>query len=260
MASRLIVLRQRTTAAIQAALAVWGEVVTPALTERFRPFLAKGEAQFDFPQLQRVLRRMIETSFERMVAADKAHLDELTNDIAPRLARDKAVSVLRQKLIDIRRIVLGLFGLARSSEIVAVDGATAEQPELLWRQGEHTLSHLRAPDFEMPEASTEGVTFDRLQLADELEPPVRAVRRVIHVLEQEQRAAAATLQAKKEAMAEHDVLISACGRILSGFYLLAGRPDLARRIRTSLPRKGTPSPEPDAEPAADPGGEPADVP
>ena len=95
MASRLIVLRQRLTAAIQAAFEVWGEVVTPALTERFDPFLEEGEAPFDFPQLQRMLLRMVAESFERMVAADKAHLDELTNDIAPRIARDGAVSTLR---------------------------------------------------------------------------------------------------------------------------------------------------------------------
>ncbi len=41
-------------------------------------------------------------------------------------------------------------------------------------------------------------------------------------------------------MAEHDLLIAASGRILSGFYLLARRPDLAKRIRLSLPR---PKPE-----------------
>ena len=38
-------------------------------------------------------------------------------------------------------------------------------------------------------------------------------------------------------MAGHDLLMSACGRILSGLHLLAGRPDLARRIRVTAPRR-----------------------
>ncbi len=45
-------------------------------------------------------------------------------------------------------------------------------------------------------------------------------------------------------MADHDALMGACGRIVSGLHLLAGRPDLARRIRISLPRKGTGSDRP----------------
>ena len=214
---------------------------------------------------------------EEIDEADKAHLDELANDIAPRMARDGAVSALRQKLIDIRRIVQGLFSPERSLEIVAVDGPTAEQPELLWRQGEHTIDHLRAPDFETPEVSTSSVSFEPQPLADELEPMVTVLRESIDALEVERRAAATTHTAKLEAMAEHDALMGACGRILSGFYLLARRPDLARRIRVSLPYRSrpgsqngeapgeaSPDDEPfaatDAEPTADSGGEPAPAP
>lgn len=270
MASILVVLRQRLTAAIGAAVSAFGEKVTPVLNRRIEPFLERGEAAFDFLLLQQVLNRMISASLDRLVEADKAHFDELTDDIAPRLMRDKAVSALRQKLIEIRRIVQGLFGLERAVEVVAVEGATAEQPELLWRQGEHTLTRLRDPKLRMPAASTSSVMLDPLQLADELEPKVSAVRSAIDSIELEQRLAAASLQVKQEAMAKHDVIVGACGRILAGFYLLADRPDLARRIRLSLPRRGrtaqadespvgdpSDSTETVAEPAADASGETA---
>ena len=107
---------------------------------------------------------------------------------------------------------------------------------------------------------------------------VAALRDAIDAVELERRAAAASQQLKRDAMAEHDQLIAASGRILSGFYLLARRPDLAERIRLSLPRGRSPngdepsgdgSPDdgptdepivtPDTEPAAD-GGEPVTVP
>ncbi|MEM7349476.1 MAG: hypothetical protein AAF657_01635 [Acidobacteriota bacterium] len=238
MASRLVVLRQRLAKSIHSAFAGFGQIVTDAINERIQPFLDEGEVTFDFPQLQRVLARMSEESFERMVAADKAHFDELTNDIAPRLVRDQSVEAVRRKLIEVRQIIQGLFGAERTVEIVAIDGQTALQPERLWRQGEHTLSRLRSPDLRIPEASTRGFAFDPTRLADELEPIVRTLRDAIDAVELERQLAATSLREKQEAMAEHDALMSACGRILAGFYLLARRPDLARRIKLSLPRAG----------------------
>ncbi len=262
MASRLVVLRQRLANTIHAALERFSEVVAPVLGERTGPFLQDGEVLFDFSLLQRVLGRMVEASFERMVAADKAHLDELTNDIAPRIERDKLVAAVRQKLIDVRGIVQGLFGRKRAVEVVAVDGETATQPDLLWRQAEHTLSRLRSPDLRLPAASTAAFAFDPTTLADELDPMVAALEASITTVNLDRRAAATSQQEKKDAIEDHDLLITACGRIVSGFYLLAQRPDLADRIRLALrPKSRTqngdePPASSDTEPAADSSGEP----
>jgi hypothetical protein len=236
MASRLIVTRQQLTSALHAAFTAFAGETSPVLGERLAPFLDDEDSGFDFGALQGALARMIAASVDQLVAADKAHLDELTGDGAPRHERDRRVQAVRAKLIDVRRIAAGLFGLARAREIVAVDGATAEQPELLWRQAEHTMSRLRDPDLQLPPASTGAVTFNAAALADELEPLVTALREAIDGCELDVRQAALTLQVKQEAMAEHDRLMSACGRILSGLCLLAERPDLARRVRVTPPR------------------------
>ena len=192
---------------------------------------------------------MIAASRQQLVDADKAHLDELSDDVGPRLERDDVVGAVRQKLIDIRQLAQVLFGPAHAIEIVAVDGLTALQPEHLWRQAEHTLSRLRSPDLNLPAASTASVTFDPLQLADELEPLVTALRRAIDGVEIDRREAAVTVEAKHETMASHDLLLGACGRIVTGFYLLAGRPDLADRIRVSLPGRRRQRPQDGEEPA-----------
>ena len=154
MASRLVVFSQRLTAAIQAGLSVFRQEVTPLLDARVAPFLEEGETGFDFVLLQRVLGRMSAASRDRLIAADKANIDELSDDVAPRLVRDDTVDAVRQKLIDIRRVAEVLFGSAYAVQIVAVDGSTGLQPELLWRQAEHTLGRLRAPDLRLPKAST----------------------------------------------------------------------------------------------------------
>ncbi len=194
MASRLIVLSQRITAAIEAGLAVFPREVTPLLVARIGPFLEEGES-LDFNLLQRVLGRMIAASRQRLIDADKAHLDELTGDVVPRLERDDVVGAVRHKLIDIRQLAQVLFGLAHAIEIVAVDGSTALQPEFLWRQAEHTLSRLRSPDLGLPAASTASITFDPLKLADELEPLVTALRQAIDGVEIDRREAAVSVEA-----------------------------------------------------------------
>ncbi len=242
MASRLVVLRQRLANTIQSALESFSRIVAPSIGERTGPFLQEGEVIFDFLLLQRVLNRMVEASFEKMVAADKAHFDELANNIAPRMERDQLVEAVRQKLINARLIVQGLFGLERAVEIVAIDGETGRQPDLLWRQAEHTLSRLRSPDLRLPQASTASIAVDPQTLADELEPLVTGLKQVITSVELQRRSAATSQQAKQDAIDNHDQLIVACSRIVSGFYLLARRPDLANRIRLALrPKRRTQS-------------------
>ncbi len=242
MASRLVVLRQRTTAAIEAALAVFPQQVAPFLAARIEPFLEEGES-LDFNLLQRVLGRMITASRQKLIDADKAHIDELTDDVGPRLVRDDVVDAVRHKLIEIRQLAQGLFGLAHAIEIVAVDGSTALQPEFLWRQAEHTLSRLRSPDLKRPKASTAAITFDPLQLADELEPLVTALRQAIDGIEIDRREAAVSVEAKHGTMSDHDLLLGASGRIVTGLFLLAGRQDLANRIRVALPRRRRQQPQ-----------------
>lgn len=237
MASRQVGLRQRMANALRAAVAVWKGEVTPALNERVEPFLGEGEAEIDFSRLQEVLARMVAASLEELIEADKALIDELAGHGASRTRRDGAVATLRRKLVEIRSITIGLFGKERSREIVAVDGRIASQPDLLWRQGEHTLTRLMDPELELSESTTTAFRFDTGRLADELEPLVEDLHQAMSIVELERRQAEVTLAVKREAMADHDRLMGACGRILSGLHLLASRPDLAGQIRVTAPRR-----------------------
>ncbi len=242
MASDMVIQRQKAAAAVRAALSAWGGEVTPALGERIAAFLKPGEAAFDFDLLQKVMERMVAASLETLIDADKAHIDELAGDVGGRDERDRALQAVRGKLIEIRAIVKGLFGDEHATEIVAIDGRTAMQPEHLWRQGDHTLDRLRDGELQLPQATTAAVGFNRKGLADELEPLVKALRQSIDGVDLDRRQSATTLAAKKAAMSEHDALMGACGRMLTGLHLLAGRADLARRIRVTPPRRKATNP------------------
>ncbi|MCP3903692.1 MAG: hypothetical protein GY715_08670 [Planctomycetes bacterium] len=65
---------------------------------------------------------------------------------------------------------------------------------------------------------------------------VAALRGAIDAVELERRAAATSQQVKREAMAENALFDRGQRPDPLGFYLLARRPDLANRIRLSLPR------------------------
>ena len=117
MASRLIVLRERIASSIQAAFEIFGAEVTPVVAERAEPLLQEGEAPIDFQLFQQLLGRMVDASVQQMVAADKAHVDELANDVVPRSRRDAVVAAVRRKLIEIRGFAQSLFGLQRAIEV-----------------------------------------------------------------------------------------------------------------------------------------------
>jgi len=57
------------------------------------PFLREGEDPVDFLLFQQLLSRMVGASVQQMVAADKAHVDELANDVVPRSRRAGAGSL-----------------------------------------------------------------------------------------------------------------------------------------------------------------------
>ena len=197
MASKSIVQRQRAISFVLAAALAHVQDVLPALAERLAPFLEEGETMPDFELVQRLVGRLLASTRARLVAADKDHLDELAGAAGPRRRRDDLVRAVRAKMIAIRKIVEGFFGPRHGSELIAVDGRIAEQPELLWRQAEHTVSRLL--DAELPEvASVLGsVPFEPAGLAGELEPDV-ALRRALDAVELEKRNAESMLAAKRQ--------------------------------------------------------------
>lgn len=243
MATKSILKRQRTISAVLAAFRAHVQEVLPALGERLTPFLREGETLPDFGLVQGLVGRLLDDVRTRLVEAEKLHLDELDQDLGPRFELRQLVSTVRSKLMAIRRIGEGLFGLERSAEIVPVEGPTAENPEALWRQAELTVSRLRKPDLASPSVALDAVDFVPSQVADELETDVTALRQSLDAVGLERRKAESTLSARDQMVGESDLVLRGSVRLLTGYFLLAGRPDLARRIRLTLRRARRSRPE-----------------
>jgi hypothetical protein len=248
-----MVQRQLAAEAVLAAQRAHAGAVSPVITERLAPFLPEAATMPDFELVLQLIGSLLGWSSDRLMTLDKAQIDELANDVEARLARDDAAAEVREILVMGRQTSLGLFGPPRTVQIFPIRGATAEQPDVLWRQAEHTLSRLRDPDFVLPVRTTGSIQFDPAEYAAELEPATTRLRDALEAVKLNQRQAEWTVGLKSEGMEEHDQVFRGCTRILSGFFVLGGRRDLAERVRPSVRRRRQPE---ETAPPAD--GEPGD--
>lgn len=255
MASNMSVYRQRAKHSTVSFIDAHEDEITTSIHQRFQPFLAEGESPPDVRSTLRLVGRLVENCADRVIEADKANLDELDDDFEPRLDLAEAAEEVHDRLVDVRQILRGLYGPELSQELLAIDGPTAnvDQPDLLWRQGEHTMERLRDPDVAPSRRKTLSVELDRSALADELEPAVKrlgAAHRVVHL---ERRELESTRAEKRRAMEEFDLDFRGCVRLIVGFCLLARRPDLAEKLDTAVlqPRRSSRSSEDDEDSAAE---------
>ncbi len=238
--------------------------VLPLVEDRLREVLDGEETLPDVPQLAALLGRVQTGGTQRLMAADKAHEEELAADYEPRQRRDEVGERVHKKLVEVRRIAIGVFGPERSAEILGTPGSTAPatEGERLWRQAEDTVKRLEAPDFIVPVMTTESLQFDPAQLASELASDNDAFREALDAVVLEQRRAETTLEVKNARLAEATRIDRACRRIYEGFFLLADRPDLLEKFRRALRRRArrAAAPTDDASPVGDAspplGGEP----
>ncbi len=235
--------------------------VLPAVEDRLRGVLNGEETLPDVPQLTALLGRLQAGGTQRLMAADKTHEEELAADYEPRQRRDEVGERVHKKLVEVRRIAIGVFGPERSAEILGTPGSTAPatEGERLWRQAKDTVERLEAPDFIVPVMTTESMQFDPVKLASELASDNETFREALDAVVLEQRKAETTLEVKNVRYAEAKRIDRACGRIYEGFFLLADRPDLLDRFRRALRRTRRAASSPgDASPAPDVGPSPGD--
>lgn len=230
--------RQKTATVLRSVEQSHIRDVLPVIEDRLRDALEGEEALPDVPFLATLLGRVQAAGTRAIIAADKAHEEELANDSEPRLRRDAAGERVHRKLVEVRRIAAGLFGRERSAEILGAPGLTAQvtEAERLWRQAEDTILRLEAPDFAAPAMTTASLQFDPAQLAAELRADNAAFREALDAVALERRKSESTLEVKNARFDESKRIDAACGRIYEGFFLLADRPDLLDRLRRALRR------------------------
>ncbi|MFO0579619.1 MAG: hypothetical protein U1A78_36940 [Polyangia bacterium] len=252
MPSKQVVDRQKEAQAVLAAGTTHATEIVKGLTGLLQPELGRGEKLPDLSLLLQLMTRTLATAEQEMVAADEAYQHELLDDAAPRQARDDAAEALRQRLIDLRDTLRGLYG----EPLVQAAGFTSQtplDPMLLSRFAGQISEALRKVT--LPKPRLPGLKLNAAELSTELDDLRAALDRALGDVARETREAQAAASERQARQDRFDERYAGIANLLIGLLRLCGKPDLAARVRLSWRR----SPSEPADPA-DPAPTPAPTP
>ncbi|HEX9731026.1 MAG TPA: hypothetical protein VGG06_03460 [Thermoanaerobaculia bacterium] len=254
----------RTGLDLEASLELTAVQAAEGLREFFAPVIGPDE-NFDLTALFVLKGRKLRHCREQVVAADLEHREQVEALTRLLTARDGLTTLLGSKLVDLRRVCLGLYDEDELLRL-GLDGAVSQDPVTVYRQGQKAWARFKKPGLELKappawlvvevktETLVEGLGNDVQSLGDTLTEISRQRRRV-------QKAAAA----RRKAAAEFDRCYQLIGSSTEKDYRMAGLDDEADRVRPSRRQSGEVEgeetlPESGSDPDAAPPEETGDVP
>jgi hypothetical protein len=187
-----------------------------------------------------------------LTSADLTHAAELSDDDAPRNARDQAIIEVRARLISIRGALSSVFGNGILSTY-GLAGETPDDAELLGHRAANVAKLLgERPIVEQPKQT--GVTVDAAALAQSLQQPIADLTAALADVGREVREAQLTLKARNEAVGSWNAVYQGVADVVTGIFELVGRADLAELVRPTARRRAGVAEQGDIAPgpAADP--------
>lgn len=184
---------------------------------------------------------------DRMEGAETAVAAELADDPPKRRARDERVDETREVAFDGRSAVERAFG-EEAAAAYGLAETPPNQPDALLAYTANAVKLLR----ETPRSDTDtfGNTVSTDDIADELEKRHRALEKAVEAVTTEKREAHSARAERDEIVDEWTEVYRGTADALSGLYLLAGRADLADRVRPTVRRtagKAEPPEDPEEE-------------
>lgn len=252
MPSKLVADRQKSSQSVFAAIDHVAAAVGRAVTLRLSPMLREGESMPDAGMLLILVRRELESRLDALRAASKALQQELEDDSAPRAARDAAFERLSRRVVELRELLIGLFGRDAIVEL-GFSERTPQDPVLLAEFASKIADSLRTRP--MPAPRLAGVVFPAAATAGELDALSTDLQDRLAVVKLEERQAQDALGVRNQAQESYDTSFSELAELGMILLRLAGRDDLAARLRPTEPRspsraEETPPTEPPKPPKA----------
>ncbi len=215
--------RVRNGEAVVASGRTHRDIIAPAAADRLDVLSAK-----EIAKIIDALCSSLELVTGALGAAEDRCVAEQADDIEPRQKRDRAVVKLLTLQIRVRSRIenaLGDEGLAR----YGLDGPSPRTPNALASRLENTVNLLRSDPTELDDGL--GEVLPTAKLADTLEAALAPLTEALGTLVVEERENEAALTDRDRAIIEWTLVYQSVATILSGLYRLAGRDDLAERIR-----------------------------
>ncbi|MEO7328508.1 MAG: hypothetical protein ABI193_08020 [Minicystis sp.] len=231
--SKMVADRVAISRTVLSSLDVHGSEVAQNLGELLFP---KGAPKaLTVEALIKALHEALSRSVTELSRADIAHAQELSDDEAPRLAREAAIVDVREQLISLRGTLSSVYG----GEILKAYGLTGEtptDPELLLHRAEGVAAQLDERPL-VEKAKQAGVTVDPRALSHALRAGTKKLKTALGDVRREEREAQLTLTRRNEAMATWNTHYQGVADTTTGIFELVGRGDLAERVRPTMRRR-----------------------
>jgi hypothetical protein len=251
MRSKMVLDRVKSSLAVEQAIETHADEMAAALSTLLTPTLQPDEQLPDLAFAARLAKRNLAEKRLAMVAADEAHLAELSDDANPRLRRDEAAAALRGELAQIRLIAEGAYGPLVSANLFALE-ASVRDPRGLAVMTERVVARLNAPEFAAPGVRVRGVVVDPREWLAVIEPLLAELNAALAEVTREAREAESTLQAKNAAIADYDATFARTATLAESLFSQAGLAEIARKVRPSARRPGRTNEVPEEPPAGPP--------
>lgn len=248
MVSKMILERTK----VQESQEAWVKAHGPELAAALEAVAGPG---LDAEPFIRSLSKLVERRAKAMVTADETHAQELTDDAAPREARDEAATNVANLLRFARTAIATMYGQTALTKAGLADAITSD-PAALVVQARQFLKSAGAKGFQLPEAKHEGLAEINVPaLVGKIEAALPALETALAKVATEDAEAQGTLRAKQDALAAFEGTFSPVNDVLYALARRAGLRPLGEKL-PSLPRSKGKGDEV-ADEAAGPGGAPA---
>lgn len=237
MPSKQVTDRSRSAGIVGTNAETYASEVGARTSAQLAPFLQAGEAVPDTALLLRLLARFLASKSMALDAADSAHEAEISDDAAPRAERDAAEAELRETTSEFRNAISAKYGDVGLRTLGIHEGPPSNTLPLL-KYGRDFHAALIDATRVLTGSARRGVQLDRAQMADELSPAVARLDRALQAVSREASELNVTQAAKNLAVDENDDAFTSVAKTAEGLLMLAGRKDLAERVRPSRRRAG----------------------
>ncbi len=226
-----------------------GERIAQAATDMVLDWLPEDQAMVDMLSFQLCLGEKLGHFRGRLTGIDDEHMSELQVDRNLREQRDRSTADLRQRSLQLRDSLDGLFGTGGSFKIFQEPPIIPPDPVALHQLMGRVINNLGDEDFPMPEPLQQGFKLDRQAAVRDLEEPHQRLGAALKKLAAAASASKHSQSVKDEEIEEVAVFTGRVMRYYEALYDLVGFDRLSDRLRQSSHRVASGDIE-DGEPAA----------
>ncbi len=241
--SEMIAVRVDLALFLEAAFESYLEEIAQGYGDFLMPVLADGEPEIDARHQLVLLSRKVKHHRGRIESFDEGLIEQLHGDEKVRAEIERRTVAVDGKLRLVRSAYRGFYGLKNLGR-AGLQGDFERGPVRLHRQALLVKSSLENPELglepllELHLADEEGKAGTSIasQLGAQLDPEVSRLGELLDERHQERSRSTDVRLRRQEVIREFDFTVRGIVRMAQGMFRLAGRSDLASRIRPILQR------------------------